>query len=152
MGVSSPQYGLRFLSQLRKCLLMENNTKEIFYAAYCLMTLVTLEDGEEGVRIDMIHFCLELQVSTASASETIFFRIVVVGHRRAKPDRRATENVDDDVLRYPRVGRGVSQSRVETLQDRCNVSLRRRGKHDSDSHNLPMPVNAVVITVDCSHP
>jgi hypothetical protein len=42
---------------------MINNTKEIFYAIYCLMNLVTLEADDQDVRIDIIHFCFEIQVN-----------------------------------------------------------------------------------------
>lgn len=41
---------------------MDNNTKEIFHAIYCLMNLVTLEAGDKDVLVDVIHFCFEIQV------------------------------------------------------------------------------------------
>ena len=43
---------------------MENNTKEIFYAIYCLMCLVTLEADDSDVSVDMIRFCLDIQVTS----------------------------------------------------------------------------------------
>lgn len=42
---------------------MDNNTKDIFGAIYCLMNLVTLEAGDKEVLVDMVHFCLKIQVS-----------------------------------------------------------------------------------------
>jgi hypothetical protein len=41
---------------------MTNNTKDIFYAIYCLMNLVTIEADDENVCVDVIHFCFEIQV------------------------------------------------------------------------------------------
>ncbi len=41
---------------------MPNNTKEIFYAIYCLMNLVTLEANDQDALVDVIHFCFEVQV------------------------------------------------------------------------------------------
>ncbi len=42
---------------------MTNNTKDIFYAIYCLMNLVTIEADDENVCVDVIHFCFEIQVN-----------------------------------------------------------------------------------------
>ena len=55
-------------------LLMENNTKEIFNAIYCLMNLVTLEADDNDVLVDMIHFSLEIQVNPIiSTTKLILF-------------------------------------------------------------------------------
>jgi hypothetical protein len=43
---------------------MPNNTKDIFYAIYCLINLVTLEAGDQDALVDVIHFCFEIQVNT----------------------------------------------------------------------------------------
>ncbi len=50
---------------------MDNNTKDIFHALYCLMNIVTLEAGDKDVLVDVIHFCFEIQVK--SFSLFIFF-------------------------------------------------------------------------------
>ena len=51
---------------------MENNTKEIFYAIYCLMSLVTLEADDADVSVDMIRFCLDIQVTFSLLILTFF--------------------------------------------------------------------------------
>jgi len=43
---------------------MDNNTKDIFHALYCLMNIVTLEAGDKDVLVDVIHFCFEIQVKS----------------------------------------------------------------------------------------
>jgi hypothetical protein len=43
---------------------MDNNTKDIFHAIYCLMNLVTFESGDKDVLVDVIHFCFEIQVTS----------------------------------------------------------------------------------------
>jgi hypothetical protein len=42
---------------------MNNNTKDIFYAIYCLINIVTFEAGDQDVLVDVIHFCFEIQVN-----------------------------------------------------------------------------------------
>ncbi|CAF1461719.1 unnamed protein product [Adineta steineri] len=55
------KYGERFLRQLYNCILMNNNTKDIFYTIYCLMNIVTLEVNDQDILVDIIHFCFEIQ-------------------------------------------------------------------------------------------
>jgi hypothetical protein len=61
---------------------MNNNTKEIFYAIYCLMNLVTLEASDQDALIDVIHFCFEIQVNfinqkkKTSELKFLFFSLV----------------------------------------------------------------------------
>ncbi|CAF1281862.1 unnamed protein product [Adineta ricciae] len=55
------KYGSQFLSQLYDCLLMDNNTKDIFYTIHCLMSLIIFEDDDKDILVDMIHFCIEIQ-------------------------------------------------------------------------------------------
>lgn len=43
---------------------MQNNTKEMFGDIYCVMILVTLESTSEDVLSEMVHFCIEVQVSS----------------------------------------------------------------------------------------
>jgi hypothetical protein len=47
---------------------MPNNTKEIFYAIYCLMSLVILESSDQNVLVDVIHFCFEIQINLVTKS------------------------------------------------------------------------------------
>jgi hypothetical protein len=67
------QFGRQFLSQLYQCILMENNTKEIFYVIYSLMCLVTLEAGGQDVLVDVIHFCFEIQVNLKNKKSFLLF-------------------------------------------------------------------------------
>jgi hypothetical protein len=60
---SSFQFGCSFLSHLYECILMDNNTKDIFYAIYCLICLVTLEANDQNSFVDVIHFCFAVQVN-----------------------------------------------------------------------------------------
>ncbi|CAF0876761.1 unnamed protein product [Adineta steineri] len=55
------KYGPQFLPQLYNCILMNNNTKDIFYTIYCLMNIVTLEVNDQDILVDIIHFCFEIQ-------------------------------------------------------------------------------------------
>ncbi|CAF4609094.1 unnamed protein product, partial [Rotaria sp. Silwood2] len=56
--------------QLYQCILMDNNTKDIFHATYCLMNLVTLEAGDKDVLVDVIHFCFEIQSYITKMSDS----------------------------------------------------------------------------------
>lgn len=42
---------------------MDNNTKDIFNAIYCLMNLAILEANDQDILVDAIHFCFEIQVN-----------------------------------------------------------------------------------------
>ncbi|UJR09128.1 hypothetical protein I4U23_013375 [Adineta vaga] len=63
------KYGSKFLTQLYNCLLMDNNTKDIFYTIYCLMSLITFEDGDKDIIVDMIHFCVNIQTRILKTSD-----------------------------------------------------------------------------------
>lgn len=69
------QFGRQFLSQLYCCLLMNNNTKEIFYAIYCLINLVTIEASDQDTLVDFIHFCLKIQTTIIQSIQPISFCI-----------------------------------------------------------------------------
>lgn len=56
------QFGRLFLTQLYQSILMDNNSKDIYHALYCLLNLVTLEAADKDVLVDVIHFCFEVQV------------------------------------------------------------------------------------------
>ena len=62
---------------------MDNNTKDIFHAIYCLMCLVTLEAGDKDVFIDVIHFCFEIQVNQIlkNSSHFLIFYILVKNNK-----------------------------------------------------------------------
>ncbi|CAF3755419.1 unnamed protein product [Adineta steineri] len=64
------KFGRQFLSQLYQSILMDNNTKDIFHAIYCLMNLVTLEAGDKDVLVDVIHFCFEIQSTLTKMSDS----------------------------------------------------------------------------------
>ncbi|CAF3025991.1 unnamed protein product [Rotaria sp. Silwood2] len=64
------KFGRQFLTQLYQCILMDNNTKDIFHATYCLMNLVTLEAGDKDVLVDVIHFCFEIQSYITKMSDS----------------------------------------------------------------------------------
>ncbi|CAF0850627.1 unnamed protein product [Adineta ricciae] len=64
------KFGRQFLSQLYQSILMDNNTKDIFHAIYCLMNLVTLEGGDKDVLVDVIHFCFEIQSTITKMSDS----------------------------------------------------------------------------------
>ncbi|CAM4871364.1 unnamed protein product [Rotaria socialis] len=64
------KFGRQFLSQLYACILMDNNTNDIFHAIYCLMNLVTLEAGDKDVLVDVIHFCFKIQCDLTKISDS----------------------------------------------------------------------------------
>ncbi|CAF0825293.1 unnamed protein product [Rotaria sordida] len=64
------KFGRQFLSQLYQCILMDNNTKDIYHAIYCLMNLVTLEAVDKDVLVDVIHFCFEIQSKITKMSDS----------------------------------------------------------------------------------
>lgn len=51
---------------------MMNNTKEIFYAIYSLITIVTFEANDQDTLVDFIHFSLKIQVDPSSYYSSIF--------------------------------------------------------------------------------
>jgi hypothetical protein len=61
---------------------MDNNTKDIFHAIYCLMNLVTLEAGDKDVLVDVIHFCFEIQVKSNRKMILFFFVYFLVKNNR----------------------------------------------------------------------
>lgn len=52
---------------------MLDNTKEIFYAIYCLINLVTLEATDQDTLVDLIHFCLNIQLATSQSISPVSF-------------------------------------------------------------------------------
>ena len=70
----SLQFGRLFLTQLYQSILMENNSKDIYHALYCLLNLVTLEAGDKDVLVDVIHFCFEVQVSRTRRQQQLVDR------------------------------------------------------------------------------
>jgi hypothetical protein len=82
---------------------MDNNTKDIFHAIYCLLNLVTLESGDKDVLVDVIHFCFEIQVRTsASTTQTIYARtfILVYPHQHVGFQQQPPSNVAEKTLAY----------------------------------------------------
>ena len=70
--VSIFQFGRLFLTQLYQSILMDNNSKDIYHALYCLLNLVTLEAADKDVLVDVIHFCFEVQVKRNETKRNLF--------------------------------------------------------------------------------
>lgn len=101
------QFGRQFLSQLSRCILMINNTKEIFYAIYSLINIVTFEANDQDTLVDFIHFSLKIQVDH-STDHSFLSMLISVRNHSINPN---------GLLLHPCPDRSLFEFNVQTVQN-----------------------------------